>query len=94
MWIWLPSPGFGKGYESVALAKNLAERGAFANPFAAAQTGPSAHLPPLFPLYLAALIKIFGFSSGFVLAASLITVGVHALHAALLPFVSKLFSRR
>ncbi|HVP44940.1 MAG TPA: hypothetical protein VMT32_00105 [Bryobacteraceae bacterium] len=91
MWIWLPSPGFGKGYESVALAKNLAERAAFANPFAAAQTGPSAHLPPLFPLYLAALIRIFGFSAGFVLAASLITVGVHALHAALLPFVSKLF---
>ena len=91
MWIWLPSPGFGKGYESVALARNLAERGAFANPFAAAETGPSAHLPPLFPVYLAALIKIFGFSAGFVLAASLITVAVHALHAALLPLVSKLF---
>jgi hypothetical protein len=91
MWMWMPGPGFGKGYESVAIARNLAERGSFANPFAAAETGPSAHLPPLFPMFLAALIKVFGFSGEFVLAASLVTVAVHALHAALLPFVSRLF---
>jgi hypothetical protein len=94
MWIWLPSPGFGKGYESVAIARNLAERGSFANPFAAAETGPSAHLPPLFPLFLAALIKVFGFSGQFVLAASVATMAVHALHAALLPSVSRLFYRQ
>lgn len=91
MWMWLPSPGFGEGYESVAIARNLAERGSFANPFAAAGTGPSAHLPPLFPLFLAALIRAFGFSAEFVLVASVVTMAVHALHAALLPFVSRLF---
>src|SRR5579872_5963101 len=91
MWILLPSPGFGKGYESVAIARNLAQRGAFANPFAVAETGPSAHLPPMFPLFLAALIRLFGFSVEFVLAASVAAMAVHALHAALLPFVSRLF---
>jgi|SRR5579871_857983 len=90
-WLNWPSPGFGAGVESVALARNLAEHGVFANPFAGVETGPSAHLAPLFPFFLAGLIKLFEFTPVFVLAASLMAAVAHGLHAALLPWVSRLF---
>ena len=37
---------FGKGFEMVALAGHLARSGAYANPFAVLDTGPTAAGPP------------------------------------------------
>jgi hypothetical protein len=81
---------FGGGFETFAVARNLAEHGEFANPFDAV-TGPSAHLAPLFPLFLAILIKLFRTPQGFATAISLFTMAAHGLHAALLPRISDLF---
>lgn len=46
--------------ESMRVAHNLYDAGAFANPFAALDTGPSAHLCPVFPVFVAFLMKLFG----------------------------------
>jgi hypothetical protein len=42
-----------------AIARSLAEHGTYANPFAPAITGPTALVPPIHPLFLAALMRIF-----------------------------------
>lgn len=73
------------------IARNLAEHGQFANPFSPRLTGPTAIAPPIYPAFLALLIWIFGNSVPFALAANVITMAVHSLHAALLPSVSQLF---
>jgi len=62
----------------------------FANPFGSMDTGPTAHLAPLFPLALAGLIRIFGDSPPFALTATLLCVLLHGLHAVLLLPLSRL----
>jgi hypothetical protein len=47
------------GFESTALAQSIAEHGTFSNPFYSLNTGPSAHLAPLYPAYLALFMKVF-----------------------------------
>jgi len=42
------------------LARTLAFRGQFANPFRLGETGPSAYLSPGFPAFAAVLIRLFG----------------------------------
>jgi len=84
-----PKGKFGAGFESVTLARNLAEHGQFASPFLF-PTGPSAHLAPLFPAFLALVIWLVGYSPAFVLIVSGCAMLTHALHAALLPAASKL----
>jgi hypothetical protein len=86
-----PGAGLGRGFETVAVARNLAHSGSFANPFQTLDTGPTAIVPPLYPLFLAMLIRLFGDGPGFALATVTVTILVYALHAALLPVVSKLF---
>ncbi|HEX4285805.1 MAG TPA: hypothetical protein VHZ28_11990 [Terracidiphilus sp.] len=49
------------GDEMWRLADHLATQGAFADPFGALMTGPTAANPPLCPLLLAGLIKLFRF---------------------------------
>jgi len=79
------------GFETVAIALNLLEQGSFGNPFAATlKTGPTAHLPPLYPLFIAATLWVS--RSGSVLI--LCTLLVQALHASLLPWVSRLLFGR
>jgi len=78
----------GGGGEPVAIAQSLVERGAFADPFiATARTGPTAQLPPLYPLFMALILKLFG--DGRLLVV--FTILVHGLHASLLPSLSRLF---
>jgi hypothetical protein len=90
--IYFPSTfGFGPGWETVAIARELARTGAFANPFQAGPSGATAVIAPLFPAYLAALIKLLGDTPIFAFAAILAAVLAQALHAALLPRVSMLF---
>ncbi|HKS74048.1 MAG TPA: hypothetical protein VJQ82_12685 [Terriglobales bacterium] len=48
------------GFESFAVAESLVEHRGFSDPFMPLATGPSAHLPPLFPAYLALVISLFG----------------------------------
>jgi hypothetical protein len=52
-------PMLDTGYEELALGDSLATTGRFANPFRW-PTGPSAHLGPVFPLWVAAIIRVFG----------------------------------
>jgi len=74
-----------------SIARNLVATGTFGNPFPPAITGPTAVVPPLYPLFLAALIKLFGLSPLFVLVASLSNVLANALIAALMPWLSRVF---
>jgi hypothetical protein len=46
--------------ESFRVARSIAEKGEFSNPFVPLDTGPSAHLAPAFPAFLALLIRTFG----------------------------------
>lgn len=86
-----PTVRLGNGFETLAIARNLAEHGQFANPFSPRLTGPTAHTAPIYPAFLALLIWTFGNSVFFALAVNGITMAVHSLHAALLPSVSQLF---
>jgi hypothetical protein len=85
-----PEVRLGSGFETLAVARNLAEHGQFANPFSLHLTGPTAHPAPLYPAFLALLIWIFGYSPFFALVLDGVTIAIHALHAALLPSVSRL----
>jgi hypothetical protein len=80
--------GFGQGFEMAAIARNLVDHGAFANPFEPAVTGPTAANPPLYPLILAGLMKVFG-APGFVRAAIWINMLLNAALAALMPRISR-----
>ena len=81
--------GFGRWYEMAGVARNLAEHGAFANPFAPFVTGPTALTPPAHPLFLAALIAIFKDPAVITAAAVFASILVNAFGAALLPRLSK-----
>ena len=83
--------GFGNGNEMASVARSVAATGNYSNPFLPAVTGPTAIVPPLYPLYLALLIKVFGLSPLFVIVASLANVLVNALIAALMPRLSRVF---
>ncbi len=84
----------GPGYETAAVARNLALQGSFANPFHAMPTGPTAVVPPLYPAFLASLLNLFGDGSYGAYAAAGFTIIVHSLHAALMPSMSKLLFQR
>lgn len=80
-----------RGYEMVTIARNLVDHGAFANPFFAANTGPTANNPPLYPLFLAFLMKFLKLPLLVNGAALLGSIVANAITAALLPYVSFLF---
>jgi len=88
---FLPGFGFGRGNEMASIARNLVATGTYGNPFPPAVTGPTAVVPPLYPLFLAALMKLFGLSPLFVLMADLANVLANALIAALMPRLSRVF---
>ncbi len=81
---------FGEGFEMVALAHNLAHNGAYANPFGVLETGPTAANPPMYPLLLAIIVKIFKAPTLVTLAATICNVVACALTASLLPRISVL----
>ncbi len=83
--------GWGSEFEMVSIARNLADHGAFANPFFALSTGPTAANPPLYPLGLAILMKLLR-SPDLVLGAAVVgNILANAITAALLPYISFLF---
>lgn len=84
---------FGKGFEMVALAEHLARSGAYGNPFAVLDTGPTAANPPMYPLLLSVIFKIFRSTESVLLVATLGVVFANATTCALLPRVSQVFFR-
>lgn len=81
--------GFGRGFEMVAVARNLADHGSFADPFDAASTGLTAANPPLYPFILACWFRILGNPSLVTYAAVIGNMAANALTAILLPRLSK-----
>src|SRR5580698_8946270 len=77
--------GFGRGFEMAAIARSLAEYGTYANPFAPAITGFTALVPPIHPLFLAALIRIFHSAAAMRIAAVFANILANACIAALMP---------
>ena len=75
--------------ESFRLARNIAERGRFANPFIPLDTGPSAHLAPAFPAMLAILIRLFGDGTDGMYAIKLSAAIVLSVFLALFPVFSR-----
>ncbi len=76
--------------EASRLAHGLYDEGTFANPFAALDTGPSAHLAPVFPAFMALLMKVFGDLSAGAYAIKLAAVLILSLQLALYPVFSKI----
>lgn len=74
--------------ESVNVALNLATRGAFANPFATADTGPTAHLAPVFPWLLSVLLRVVG-EEAFPFARGILCAIFVSAQYALLPWVAR-----
>jgi len=84
---------FGTGFEMVALGENLAHFGSYANPFSVLATGPTAANPPLYPLVLALIFKIFRSPDLSAFIATLGNILANAFTAVLLARVSILFYR-
>lgn len=77
-----------ESHEPVSIAISLAVRGAFADPFADAPTGPTAHTAPLYPLMMAPLIRVFGTGWAGSFAISILACAGASLAFALLPELS------
>ncbi|MBV9276296.1 MAG: hypothetical protein JO333_20550, partial [Verrucomicrobia bacterium] len=77
------------GPETIRVARSIAEKGEFANPFAALDTGPSAHVAPAFPALLALLIRLFGDGTTGMYAIQLAAAIVLSLQLALFPVFSR-----
>ena len=83
-----PSDSVPYGGESMRLAHSLYDTGNFANPFFSLHTGSSAHLSPVFPAFLAILMKVFGNKSTGIYAIELAAVLILSLQLALYPVFS------
>lgn len=83
-----PAPTIAGGGEAYALALSLAHHGTFADPFVATgETGPSAHLTPLFPAFLAMLMRLAPAQLG--RTTFFLAILARGVNAALMPPVSK-----
>ena len=85
-----PSETVPRDPEPWRLARSLAEKGQFANPFAALETGPSAHLAPAYPAYLALFIRVLGDGSVGIYAVRLAAAIMISAHLALFPVFSRM----
>ena len=90
-----PSVRVPRGIESQAVADSLSRSGQFANPFSY-ETGPTAHVAPVYPLYLAALMRLFPDDRSYEITKELLSALAASIQYALLPLlaVGIGFSRR
>jgi hypothetical protein len=90
-----PSARVLRGIESQAVADSLSRSGRFANPFLY-ETGPTAHVAPVYPFYLAALMRLFPDDRSYKIAKELLSALAASVQYALLPLlaVGIGFSRR
>lgn len=84
---------FGTGFEMVAIGKNIAKSGSFANPYAVAATGATAAVPPAYPFFLGILNKVLRNQAAVFLVAVICNIVVNALAASLLPKLSRVIFR-
>lgn len=75
--------------EAVHLARSLAYRGEFANPFRLVETGPSAYISPGFPAFLALIIRVFGIGAKGYYAFQFAAAAAVAAELALLPILTE-----
>jgi hypothetical protein len=73
------------GAEVVRIATSLATRGAYADPYAAMRTGPTAHSSPGYPLFLALEFFLFGAGKLGAMISYYVNVLFSAAQYALLP---------
>ena len=73
--------------EMVRIAMTFAERGELADPFAA-PTGPTALAPPIYPVYLGLIFRIFGTGVAAEVVKCGLTSSVSALRCALIPWLA------
>ena len=74
-------------WELPAIAVSLAEKGAFADPFAL-PTGPTAHLPPIPPAIFGLSYKVFGLNLAGGYGAWIANIAIYAALWAMLPWVA------
>lgn len=73
--------------EMVRTAQTFAERGELADPFVL-PTGPTAHVPPLYPILLGLIFRVFGTGVITEIIKCLLTCVVGALRCALMPLLA------
>jgi len=78
-----------QGGEVARTAISLAQRGTFADPFAALPTGSSAHTAPAYVFLYAGVAKLFGVERPGAIALWSLNIGFLALQFALLPILSE-----
>jgi hypothetical protein len=90
---WAPGPPeitlSNSGYESIQLAFSLAGNRGFANPFGDLQSGPTAHLSPVFPFFLSLVIRWFGDGSSTAHIIDWLGVVAAGLQLSLWPFAAR-----
>jgi hypothetical protein len=80
--------GLAYGRETTAIARSLLAHGTFSDPYSPMPTGPTTHVGPLYPLFYAAVMGVFGSGEVFGWAIRLLTLAALALHWALLPLAA------
>jgi hypothetical protein len=75
--------------EMARTAINLYEKGQFSNPFFIADTGPTAHVAPAFPVYMALLMHAFGDNAQGLFALRISAALIVAFQVALFPLLSQ-----
>ncbi len=76
------------GYETLAVAESLVHGEGFANPFLVLPTGPTAHVSPTFPVFLAAILKATPDQSAALFAIEWSATLVVMLQLCLLPWLA------
>jgi len=76
-----------RGLETQAVADSLVKTGRFANPFRY-ETGPTAHLAPVYPLFLSGLERLFPPDADYETAKEVLSALAASLQYALLPLLA------
>lgn len=94
--LWINSPSYSPndeiraaGFETFALAESIVKHHSFADPFLASPTGPSAHLSPLYPAYVATIVRFLGHGPTAVGVLLWSMTVMLAAQQMLLPFLAK-----
>ncbi len=77
-------------WEIEAIAHSIFTRGAFADPYAL-PTGPTAHVPPLYPVLLSAVYRVFGLTLTAGVVAWMLGAAFYAAMYAALPSIAERF---
>lgn len=78
-----------RGYELFAVAESLVQHHSFADPFLPLPTGPTAHVGPAYPAYLALVFIVFGHGPAAVAVLMWGALLMFALQLAMLPFLAR-----